>query len=176
MGARLSGKHVKKKGGNGFPAFFNLAGIIIFLLVIGSYLPLTLPPLWGLEVYAVTSGSMAPEIPEGSAVYLRETIAEDLQPGTVIGYAQRENVVVHRVVENNRLEGRLVTKGDANTENDPEKITYEQVRGEKAFHIPFLGALMGIYSGTAGKIYLMIFLLCGVMLQILARIFAKEES
>ncbi len=54
-----------------------MARRIVFLIA-AAVLLLNLPYLWGLQPYVVLSGSLRPEIPEGSLIYVE--IREDPQP------------------------------------------------------------------------------------------------
>ena len=49
-------------------ALCNILGILILAAVLGSSLLLTVPKIFGYEIYNVISGSMEPEIPVGSLI------------------------------------------------------------------------------------------------------------
>ena len=66
------------RGGKLIPALCNLLGTLILILVIASCLPLTVPRLFGYEIYEVVSGSMEPEIPVGSVIYVAAVQPEDI--------------------------------------------------------------------------------------------------
>ena len=158
----------RKKGGKVLPALCNVFGILILLFTIVSCLPMVLPPLWGYEVYNVVSGSMEPEIPVGSILYVEKAAPEDLVEGDIIAFQSGNSVIAHRVVDNDRVEGELTTKGDANAGEDMNAVDYQAVIGIVAKHYPMLGTLMDMYSSFLGKVYLLIFAACGAMLNILA--------
>ena len=157
-----------KTGGKALPAFCNVLGTLILVVVIGLCVPLTIPMLLGYEVFDVVSGSMEPEIPVGSAVYVKSTDLEGVQEGEVIAFHDGDSVVVHRVVENHTMLGEFVTKGDANANEDFDPVPYESVVGRMEQHVPMIGAFMAIYASVAGKIYLLIAAACGVMLNLVA--------
>ena len=48
-----------------------LLGCIILIVVIGALLPITLPHYMGYEIFNVVSGSMEPDIPVGSIIYVK---------------------------------------------------------------------------------------------------------
>ena len=150
------------------PAFCNVLGILILLLVIASCLPVTVPRLMGYEIYNVVSGSMEPEIPVGSVVYVSEAQPEEMEEGDVVAFWSRDSVVTHRVVENRIVEGEFVTKGDANEEADMNAVPYDRLIGRVERHIPFLGSILMLYSSTIGKVYVICFAACGAMLNLLA--------
>lgn len=211
------------KGGKVLPALCSVFGTLILVSVIAVCIPITVPKLMGYEIYNVVSGSMEPEIPIGSAIYVKAAAPEDVQEGDVIafwrGYPQESGmdgmmpdegvsmageagqdgfsgsgakdglggmapgsgeeadsmlfetegaVVCHRVVRNQIVEGWFETKGDANEQADMNKIPYDDLIGRVTYHIPVLGGLMALLTGTIGKMYMVCFAACGAMLNMLA--------
>ena len=156
------------KGGNFIPALCNVAGTLILLTVIASCLPMTIPRIIGYELYNVVSGSMEPEIPIGSVVYVESVDPVDVQEGDVIAFQSGDSVVVHRALENHSVEGVFVTKGDANEGEDFNDVPYSDLIGRVSRHYPMLGALMEIYTSNVGKVYVVCFAACGAMLNMLA--------
>lgn len=122
------------KGGNLVPALCSLAGTLILLSVIASCLPVTVPRLMGYEIYNVVSGSMEPEIPIGSILYVEKIPPEEIREDDVIAFWSNDSVIAHRVVKNKIVEGTFTTKGDANAEEDMNDVEY--------------GALIGRVSST----------------------------
>lgn len=145
-----------------------LFGIIILIAVIAALLPITLPHYMGYEIYNVISGSMEPDIPVGSIIYVQDTSADTLEKNDVIAFMSGGSIVTHRVVENHILEGYLTTKGDANAQEDLGEVPYDNVIGKVVKHVPYLGQLMWILSSNVGKILLMTLAVCGALLNILA--------
>lgn len=197
------------RGGKFLPALCSVLGTLILISVILICIPVTVPKLMGYEIYDIVSGSMEPEIPVGSVVYVKEAAPEEVQEGDVIAFwrgapsegmegnlqtagqddsmlsgdgsssaaqefdsgvlLQEEGaVVVHRVVINQIVEGWFETKGDANADVDMNRVPYDDLIGCVVYHIPFLGALMGLLSSTVGKMYMVCFAACGAMLNMLA--------
>lgn len=156
------------RGGKLIPALCNLIGTLILILVIASCLPLTLPRLFGYEIYEVVSGSMEPEIPVGSVIYVAAAEPEDILEDDVIAFRSGESIITHRVVTNRRLDGEFVTKGDANELEDMNSVPYESLIGRVEHHFPLVGRLMVIYAGAVGKAYVICFAACGAMLNMLA--------
>ena len=142
---------------------------MLTILVILICLPFTLPRIFGVQSYTIVSGSMEPEIPVGSIVYVEEVQPGELISGEIITFytgTGSEGVVTHRVVENRTGEKELVTKGDANMAPDPMAVSYERVVGRVKLHIPGLGRLFPLISGTAGKIRLLAVLLAAALIRI----------
>lgn len=165
------------RGGRGLAAFCRVLGILILLLIILSVLPATVPRYLGYEIYHVVSGSMEPEIPVGSIVYVEEVPAEEVENGDVIAFWSRDSVITHRVVRNRQVEGEFVTKGDANAAEDMNPVPYGELIGRVKYHFPVIGKIMVLYTSTIGKVYLIGLALCGLLLNILAgRIKARSRG
>ena len=150
------------------PALCNVLGTLLIVIVIALCVPITVPWLVGYQVYDVISGSMEPEIPVGSVVYVKQADPSTIQIGDVIAYQSESGVVIHRVTTNRTSMGEMVTKGDANNVEDFSPVPYDNVLGRVEMHLPFLGAFMSIYASVAGKVYLLLIAACGVMLNLVA--------
>lgn len=120
-----------KKIWNGITTSFVAVLVILALLLLGGRLV-------GLQMYTVLSGSMEPEYPVGSLIYVRSVDPGELKPGDVITYRQNGTLVTHRILEVTS-EGRFRTKGDANNTADASPVAAEQVLGSPVFSIPGLG-------------------------------------
>ncbi len=166
----------KTKGGWFLPALCNVIGILLILLVLAVALMLVYPKGKGYELYEVTSASMEPTIPLGSVVYVTGIEPQDAAEGDVIAYLHEDSLVIHRVVDNNRLQGILRTKGDANSMEDPWEVSYDQVYGAVEKHYPVVGRFLRLVSGTIGKIYLLAIGLCGVLANILASLIRRRRN
>ena len=70
------GQPSRKKGGGFIPALCNIAGTCMLLAVIAASLAVTVPRFMGYGVYEVVSGSMEPEIPVHSVIYVKEYSGE----------------------------------------------------------------------------------------------------
>ncbi len=145
-----------------------LFGIILLVAVILLLLPATLPRLFGYEIYNVVSGSMEPEIPVGSAAYVRYTEPSGIQEGDIIAFQAGNSVIMHRVTENNTRNREIATKGDANELEDINKVPYSQVLGVVENHFAGVGQIMTMLSGIAGKIILLCIAAFGAFLIIIA--------
>jgi len=125
--------------------------------------------LFGIEVYAVLSGSMEPEYPTGSLIYVKEIEPEQLELRDVITYRiAGNNVATHRIVGINEEEGKLVftTKGDANNNVDNSPVTGSSIIGKVIFKIPGMGRVANFLQSTAGK-FLTVFV-CAVIFLLMA--------
>ena len=145
-----------------------LFGIIILIVVIGSLLPITLPHYMGYEIYNVISGSMEPDIPVGSIIFVKSVEPDTLEEGDVVAFMSGGSIVTHRIISNHLVEAYLTTKGDANEQEDRGEVPYANVIGKVVKHVPYLGQLMWVLSSNVGKMLMMILALCGALLNILA--------
>ena len=158
----------RSRGGKFFPALCNILGTLMLVAVILASLSMTLPRFMGYEIYEVISGSMTPAIPVGSVIYVDPVAPESIEVEDVIAFNSGGTVVCHRVVENRRVVGEMVTKGDANAGEDLSAVSYRDVIGVVIKHYPLVGRLMRIYTSNVGKIYVLAFAACGLMFNILA--------
>lgn len=171
------GRRSQSRGGRIVPALCNILGTLILVSAILACLPAVMPGIFGGQVYCVVSGSMEPEIPVGSAVFVQKTAPEELKEGEVIAFQSGESVITHRIVANHKVEGELSTKGDANAQEDVNRVPYQAVQGKVAFHVPMLGDFLKVLTSTAGKAYMLCFAACGAMLNVLAvRIRARSRG
>ena len=152
---------------------------LLMLALLACVLPLTLPRLFGIQIYHVLSRSMTPALPVGCAVFVQECDPEDLVSGDIVTYSLGTGSTVtetHRVVSNDVNSAKLVTKGDANAGEDNYPVLYSQVLGVVTFSVPCLGAVaMGLQSPGGVTVCVVIFALA-FLLWTLADKFKKRES
>jgi len=157
-----------KKGRSFAPALCTVIGTLIMVSVIAFFAPIALQDVCGYNVYHVVSESMEPTIPVGSAIFVFPQEPENVLTDEIIAFQSGGSVVTHRVVQNRVVEGKLITKGDANDSPDPMPVAYDALIGRVGLHIPLLGAFLELFTTTVGKVYILLYLACGVLLQILA--------
>lgn len=139
-------------------------GTGLLVLVIGLGLCMVVPNFFGIQLFNVVSGSMEPAIPVGSLVAVQYEEPDSIAPPAVIAFIHRGSVITHRLIENDIETQELITKGDANAQNDMEPIPYSDLIGVVRFHIPFIGALFAALSSLYGKIFLLCLAILGVLL------------
>ena len=88
-----------------------------------------------IKPVVVVSGSMEPEIPVGSLVFIDQR-DQSVDPGDVIAYRIGDTMIVHRVVDQNN-DGTYITKGDS---------TKQQIVGKEIFCVPKAGKVRFICS------------------------------
>lgn len=122
--------------------------IVILMLVVPSF--------FGIEILAVTSGSMEPAIPAGSVVYAQPAAFADLQVGDIITFHLEKSgtKVTHRVVEKDETMKCVSTKGDANKEPDAKSVSHQNIDGIVRCTIPYLGRMAALFNRVSGKVIL----------------------
>lgn len=151
-------------------------GVAFVAITLICALLIAIPGFLGWQQMTVLTGSMYPEIPIGSMVYIEQTDPKNLTEGDVITFEDSKGeTITHRVVNNRTVEGKITTKGDANEQEDIEAVSYSDVIGKVAFVAPGLGDIFAAMATPLGKVYLLAFGACGVMLVILGGRLRKKE-
>lgn len=154
-------------------------GIFLLIVIIAVCIPLTVPKVFGYQIYTVVSGSMEPEIPVGSLVFIEGFAPEDVEEGDVIAfYGARDelSIITHRVVENRILMGELITKGDANETNDMNPVPYDNFIGKARLSIPIAGYIAGFLAELPGKITAAVLIAVSLLLQAAASAIDKKNA
>lgn len=153
-----------------------LSGIILIVLALLAGI-LIIPKLMGYEEMAVLTGSMEPEYPVGSLIYVKETEPENLQVGDVITYRlSGDTVVTHRIVEIDTEGQTVTTKGDANETNDGQPIPYASIVGKAEFKVPYLGFISMNIKTPKGILVICGVLVVIILLTFIPEIFSNEEE
>ena len=160
----MIGKNLKK--------ISNITGGLLLVLVILLCIPLTIPRLFGCQIYHVVSGSMEPAIPTGSVVYVKEVEADTIEKKDVIAFysdTDSGSIITHRVVKNRIISGEFVTKGDANDKEDVTPVSYDRLLGKVVLSVPYLGALLALVVTTQGKIGIGCLIIAAVILMVIGK-------
>lgn len=141
--------------------------LTVLAAVIGAIVVLmVLPRATQGSALTVLTGSMTPEIPVGSVVFIRPVDPATLEVGDVATYQKKpgvESYVTHRIVaiDTSTTPTSFTFKGDANRGEDIDPIPATAVRGEVWFHVPYLGAVRDALNGKAGLSLLAMIVLGG---------------
>ena len=134
-----------------------LAAALVALVVVSL-----VPRLFGYTPYAVLSGSMEPEYPVGSLIFVHSVDAETLQPGDAATFHRSDGAVVTHQVYEVDVDTKLIgTQGIANVNadgtiaHDAEKTPFSQVIGSPVFWIPYLG-YVNAYCTTPPGLYVVV--------------------
>ena len=139
-----------------------------------------LPRATGGFAMTVLTGSMTPDIPVGSVVFVRPVDPKTLQVGDVATYRPEQNkeaFVTHRVIEvaEKGAKREFVFKGDANDDRDFQPVPSDDVVGEVWFHVPYLGSVRDALHGKAGLSLLAMMVLGGYTLAQLGGAFGDSR-
>ena len=122
--------------------------------------PYKTPSFFGYKTFNIISGSMEPEIKINDVVITREAKDEELKEGDIITYNIDGNIVTHRIIKKELIDGQLkyTTKGDRNDVSDIDKITLDQIEGIYAGKIPGIGWIFSLLKNKAVFITVLIIL------------------
>jgi len=100
----------------------------VFYVLIGIYILVSLPILFGYKPLVVLSGSMKPQFQTGSLIYYQDYDGQVLKIGDIITYKDvNNNIVSHRIVKVNK--DNYILRGDNNNTNDLNPVTKDQIIG-----------------------------------------------
>ena len=153
---------------------FILRFFVGFVLLGLLIMPITLilPRFFGYEPFTIVSDSMTPALRTGDLVYIKECDPFSLKEGDIVCFFMNrtsETPITHRVVSNNIQKYELITKGDANKDNDIVSIPYDFIVGKVCGHLPYIGRTFLFLGTLAGKIvYVVLFAVCVIDLEMMA--------
>ncbi len=131
------------------------------ITVILIMVPLTVPKAFGVRIYGVLTGSMAPAYSVGGVVYVMEEKPQDITVGDVITFTMGTNteyVMTHRVAD--IVDGNFITKGDANNAVDPEPVSFDRLIGKTVFFLPGMSGVAEFVNSKTGRyVFIMLFAL-----------------
>jgi len=136
------------------------------------------PKLFGVELRAIVTGSMTPDIPVGSLVVIVPTAAEDIKVGDDISFMTvGDKVVTHRVVEIDRDKNEFVTWGIANDPNAKDAPNrYENILGVVRYHVPFAGMIFSWLATMQGKVISVTAIVVIYILSTIIGVWSKKEE
>lgn len=116
---------------------------VVVAVILAFALALAAPRLGGGDSLTILTGSMQPTIRPGDVVAVVPVDTDDLRVGDVVTFqpvSGDPTLITHRLVEidDSASERRFVTRGDANSADDPA-IIGAQVQGRVLYVIPVIG-------------------------------------
>lgn len=132
----------------------------------------------GAKGYAVTSNSMADTLKRGDVVFVKPVTFNELQVGDVVTVESADGKFhfTHRIVEINKAEGTVNTRGDANDSDDPMPADGEKIVGKMWYKVPFLGYLSIFFLNFSRTTGLIVLALVAVMLVVANTVFSKIKA
>lgn len=148
------GENMKKGSVKNFlSSFADFVSTVITAFLVLFVIVLVLLRAFGVSIFTVESGSMAPKYPVNSVVLVKEEQLNNIKKGDVITYVLNDDgmLVTHRVVSADYEKAQFVTKGDANKTEDPLPVSYKNVVGKVFMGVPYLGAPVRFISDDKNK-------------------------
>ena len=108
-----------------------------------------LPMPFGVGAAIVLTGSMEPTLSVNDLVVVTKT--DNIEIGDIVVFQQGNDLIIHRVIEKNVEENRIVTQGDANNVDDGS-IPMSAVKGKAVFWVPFVGLVVKGLKSVPGII------------------------
>ncbi|HWT55629.1 MAG TPA: signal peptidase I [Candidatus Microsaccharimonas sp.] len=135
------------------PHNHNRVSLVAFiLLLIVSLAGLALWRLDSVQLMTVQSGSMAPAIRKGDAVFVEPVTTSALRVGDVVSYRSPRNqatIITHRIVRVETDWKLLLTKGD-NTQRVDDPVPDSAVIGKVTLRLAYLGYLASFLRSPLG--------------------------
>ena len=154
--------------------------MVALLLVAAMYLP----RLFGIQTYVVTSGSMEPQIPVGSLVYVEKVDPLEIEVGDAITFYLKDTDIVatHQVYEVDSHSQLFRTQGinnfdeDGNILHDAEPVQYDSLIGRMCYCIPFLGTVNRFCTTVPGYYVLMTAVIGVVAISIVVDLVPQRQT
>ena len=150
---------------------WNVISTVLVVIVVVIALLLVGARLFGLQVYAVLSGSMEPTYHVGSIMYVKSVDPGEIEVGDPITFVMNEELTVatHRVVRIDTENRAFYTKGDANNDPDAAPVNFNNLLGKPVLTIPYLGYVSSFVQSPPG-----IYIAVGVGALLLALAFLPD--
>lgn len=142
-----------------------ISTLFIILLVCAVFIVLSSraaggePSLFGYQLKAVLSGSMAPEMSVGSLILIQLTDEKEIfQAGDVITFRTDENILItHRIMEIEKSGQQFITKGDNNNGPDTQPVMAQNIVGKySGVSIPYVGYAFHYMNTKQGALLLLV--------------------
>ncbi len=123
-------------------------------------------------MYVVKSGSMEPDLPVGSLIYVKKyknDLYSHIEVGDDITFylntypSEDMTICTHRIIEINQEEDKIITKSIIEDSIEDKPITSNDVIGKVMFHINGIGYLYSIFT----NLYFWLIIIFGLIILIL---------
>lgn len=162
---------------NVFTSIIVVLAVLIAVFLVGVRL------IAGLTPFSVQTGSMEPEYPVGSLVYVKECTLRDIKPGDTVSFVINADldVATHKVESVDLEKGTFVTYGIANKDDNGNYIMDGErdgrnLIGKVAFSIPYLGYVSDYVMNPPGSYIAVIILLTLLILAFIPDIVEKTTK
>lgn len=154
---KIKGKIKSNKIIKIFSFLFQSVLLVILTFTVLTFITSRTSLLGSIQSMVVLSGSMEPELPVGSVVYIIKQLGYDR--GSMITFqTENQQNVTHRItnIEYSDKGTFYSTKGDANKVIDTNKVESVKVLGKVFFTIPYLGKVTTFLNSPRGFLSLII--------------------
>lgn len=110
------------------------------------------PTFFGYKSFVIVSGSMLPELQIGDIVVIKPVEQGTLKEGDIVSFREGNSIVTHRIDHVIDSGKRFITKGDANSSEDINPVTYDNIEGKYEFKIANLGNFVLFMQNKIGII------------------------
>lgn len=123
--------------------------VVLMILIGALLLAFAVPRLFGLQLYVVTSGSMEPDYPVGSLIYVQPVSPEEVEVQQEITFVMpcTNSIATHQVRIIDEQNQQLYTQGINNRDEqgnilpDATPVPFDNLIGEPVCCIPMLGKI-----------------------------------
>lgn len=134
----------------------SLAILIVLMILVVAFVGVRAV---GLTPYAVLSGSMEPELPVGSLIFVRSVDPATLEAGDTVTFRKGSGVIAtHQAYEVNTENALIRTQGIANRNpdgsiaQDAEPVPFSDIVGVPVACIPYLGYVNAFVTSAPGMV------------------------
>jgi signal peptidase len=132
--------------------FLRFTDIIMAAMVVAA-LTIVIPNTFGVKTLAVLSGSMKPNIPKGSMVFVTPTKPAGIVVGDLISYSMsNDQLVTSRVTQIDIINKLFIVKDDLSDDSEAVPVAFDNIIGVVKFSVPAMGYLLGYVLTTQGKV------------------------
>lgn len=158
-----------KKAWNVFTTILVSLVVLFAVLLVGVR-------VFGVQVYAVISGSMEPDYPVGCLIYVKQADETEVGVDQVVTFALADGTVAtHRIVRMDEEKRLIYTQGDANDDEDAP-FSYDNLIGKPVFMIPLLGYVAFFIQHPPGSYIAISISLILLILVFLPDLFKTEKK
>ena len=141
-----------------FKKIWNVILWVIIVIEVILAILFTVPNLFNIKPYVVTSGSMEPKYKVGSMIYVMRVDPSKIEVGDSITFYMKGSKIVatHEVYEVDRVNQSFRTQGINNFDDDGKvmhdaiPVDYGNVIGKPVLSIPYLGYVNNYITNPPG--------------------------
>ncbi len=156
---QLTGKKLLTVASNLLTGMLLSTLLLTAFLVVSSKIKGDETDLFGYQIKTVLSGSMEPDIPTGSIIFVKVAGTDTrYQQNDIITYRTADHIpVTHRIIQVENKGEQYVTKGDANDRADIHPVPSEAIIGKQTgMAVPYAGYVLNAASSPKGAAILLI--------------------